>query len=1611
MKAIPAQVIDIYPGLVKSTSTTIPIEVTPADAFISVTTTSTDKATIAVSSDNDAIVVTPIKAGTVYAQVTAAKDGYETATQIFPVKIVAQIETDEYNWHGDAKIGGSGYVTMSVYSQIEKNVLYAQTDIGGAYRYDYANEYWIGLNDDASDHSSTVFDASGNFITDLAAGNGRGTTFVTAIAPDPVKKGRVYMVAGNNANNSSLLRSDDYGDHWKRFRLGVAVNGNDGSNRSTGNRLAIDPNDNSVLYYAARSNGLWKSTDFGEHWTRIVSVTTPQANNPVGYDPTFVTIDPNTPTNAAGESTHLVVGTTGDTDNTWAGTAPNRTRPYAALWETTDAGATWSEVPGQPAPGVRDQSGFVAEHVDWDANGDLVAAYAEFGMGVNSYNLEDPTNHAAYTYGSAGAPSAIGSNSNFAHDGRLYRFTFGTKADGDPVTGVNITPPNVNTREYPPLTELQAENPQQWFQRGGLGGVSVDRQTGAIVASTFHRHDRMAEEVVYYSPDGGTTWRVAHSEVVGKKDFRGYGYIDKDNGWGAAAHWAFDIKLNPFNSDEALFTTGAGFWVTRNLTAAVEPITADNQVVWGFWDDGFEETVMWNLYSPSQTKDYLYATYADWGSMSWAKDYTISPTNSLVNRESYSARQMYDTPEFDEFGDPTYRPDLAPDPTSAAQQFDVAGSRVSPSGTALGTGWYLKYKSAEKPLHGAPLGDAADPQPYLERWMNTQNMDYAGNNQKVFVFTPAGQYQNSNCSAGVISFDEGKTGTPLAVPAGITGSGGQGFACANANSGWISVTADGNTVVWSVGGQSIANTYWADVSAGPLSPVVGSHQGRQIGESEVRRIERRNPDGTPDYGDRTAWTKVNFFQQDGTTPATGNAKIFSDKVNANILYGIVSGKLYVSTDGGKNFIEKAVVGATVPAVNWNTSSHSQGGNKVQVDPFHTNAIYLAPNNAAAGLVKLTSPDNGVTWSGAKVSPGTTSLFQQVGIGIGIGTNTVPALYAVGTIADNSQWSPAPAHWGVYRSLDDGATWKRINDDEHQYGDLRALSGDSRVFGRVYLGTGTRGTRVADVNWDSQEGPVDEGYVLNIAASAPIIGVGEELNLTAALTDIWGGSSKDVTAGATFSYSVSDIEIDSLTTFHPTVSYTYVVRGSYTFTDSTGTHTLTSAPVSVEVVNVDALLPVISGTNAVGSTLTASVPAGWAASYTWLRDGQPIGHTGPSYVVADADAGKSLSVSAVVTKLGVSYTRSAKSLLINHTLKFTAKPTPKISGTAKVGKTLTAKPGSWKPSGATFSYTWYRSGVEIIGANANTYTLVGDDKGKKITVKATAAKTGYEPATSKASKASKKVAAGTLTKATPVIAGTVKVGETVTAVAGAWGPGSVTLKYQWYRSGKSISGATTDSYTLASADYKKKLTVKVTGSQAGYSTTSKTSKSKTVAAGTLSTAPTPVISGTAAVGQTLTADPGACGPGTVTLKYQWYRSGKSISKATKATLTLAAADENKLITVKVTCSRSGYTSVSQTSAPTSAVATGTLVSAVPTITGTPAVGQTLTAKPGTWTSGTVFIYQWIQDSGSGPNAIPGATKSTYKLANADAGAQVSVRITGSKAGYVPTTLDSAQVFVI
>lgn len=146
----------------------------------------------------------------------------------------------------------------------------------------------------------------------------------------------------------------------------------------------------------------------------------------------------------------------------------------------------------------------------------------------------------------------------------------------------------------------------------------------------------------------------------------------------------------------------------------------------------------------------------------------------------------------------------------------------------------------------------------------------------------------------------------------------------------------------------------------------------------------------------------------------------------------------------------------------------------------------------------------------------------------------------------------------------------------------------------------------------------------------------------------------------------------------------------------------------------------------------------------------------------------------------------------------------------------------QPAPIQLSYRWFRSGVAISGATQAKYTLTAADYGKVIKLAVTGTKTGYAAVT-KYSAGTRAVAPGVFRNVTPTIAGSAKVGQTLTANPGNWGVSGVTFTYKWYRNGATISGATQASYRLTSADKGKKITVKVTGKASRYYTATKTSR--------------------------------------------------------------------------------------------------------------------------------------------------------------------------------------------
>jgi len=266
---------------------------------------------------------------------------------------------------------------------------------------------------------------------------------------------------------------------------------------------------------------------------------------------------------------------------------------------------------------------------------------------------------------------------------------------------------------------------------------------------------------------------------------------------------------------------------------------------------------------------------------------------------------------------------------------------------------------------------------------------------------------------------------------------------------------------------------------------------------------------------------------------------------------------------------------------------------------------------------------------------------------------------------------------------------------------------------------------------------------------------------------------------------------------------------------------------VPVKSIVAGTPTITGTPTSGSTLTA-VPGDWtpaavAYSYQWFADSKPITGSTRTLKLTRGTAGKRISVT--VTGKRSTYNSasatSAQTAVVDGGL-FTG-AIVKLIGTRAVGKTLRIDPGYWGTSDVAFSYSWKRDGKTI--ATGKTYTVTKADAGKKLIGSVTGTATGFVTRT----QATSGILIGKVLTATPnpVVKGTYKVGERLTAKAGKWKPATVKLSYQWLRDGKEITGANSSTYKLKSADKRHRVSVVVTGTKSGYTSDSQWSASKKV----------------------------------------------------------------------------------------------------------------------------------------------------------------------------------------
>ena len=545
-----------------------------------------------------------------------------------------------------------------------------------------------------------------------------------------------------------------------------------------------------------------------------------------------------------------------------------------------------------------------------------------------------------------------------------------------------------------------------------------------------------------------------------------------------------------------------------------------------------------------------------------------------------------------------------------------------------------------------------------------------------------------------------------------------------------------------------------------------------------------------------------------------------------------------------------------------------------------------------------------------------------------------------------------------------------------------------------------------------------------------------------------GTDADISGATSITYTLVGADLGK----------TIKVKVSFT-DDASNPETLTSTATAAvaAAANTPATgAPAITGAAQVGQTLTAGTTAIMDANglnsvnymYQWIRvdgtDADISGATSITYTLVGADLGKTIKVTVSFTDDASNdeTLTSAATAAVSAAPNTPATGAPTITGTAQVGQTLTAvTTGIMDADGLTnvsYTYQWIRvdgTDADISGATSITYTLVGADLGKtiKVTVSFTDDASNDETLTSAATAA---VSAAPNTPATgaPTITGTAQVGQTLTAVTtgimDADGLTNVSYTYQWIRvdgTDADISGATSITYTLVGADLGKTIKVKVSFTDDASNDETLTSAATAAVSAAPNTPATgaPTITGTAQVGQTLTAVTtgimDADGLTNVSYTYQWIRvdgTDADISGATSITYTLVGADLGKTIKVTVSFTDDASNDETLTSAATAAVAAAanTPATGAPTITGTAQVGQTLTAV----TTGIMdadgltnvsYTYQWIRVDGGAETNISGATSITYTLVGADLGKTIKVKVSFTDDASNPETLTSTATAAV
>jgi len=331
----------------------------------------------------------------------------------------------EHTVFHNVAIGGGGFVTGIVFNPAQKGLIYLRTDVGGAYRLDGGAKVWAPLLDWAGQTDWNLYG-------------------IESLASDPVDPRNVYAAAGTYTNEAvstgEMLRSGDYGATWARTPLPFRFGGNE-NGRNNGERLAVDPNDDHVLFLGTRSDGLWRSPDLGVTWAKVPGFPDYDEALPAPRSPGARVYIPQ----KVGINIVLFDGRSGRRGASTPVVYAAVSTPNESLFRSTDSGATWVAVPGQPL-GLRPTR----------------AALSKSGVLYVSYGLE--------------------AGPNSMTDGAVWRL--------DTTSGA--------------WAEVTPEKPGE-ASHFGYGSVSVDaKDPDTVIVGTWSHYSPFDQ--IFRSTNGGKTW-------------------------------------------------------------------------------------------------------------------------------------------------------------------------------------------------------------------------------------------------------------------------------------------------------------------------------------------------------------------------------------------------------------------------------------------------------------------------------------------------------------------------------------------------------------------------------------------------------------------------------------------------------------------------------------------------------------------------------------------------------------------------------------------------------------------------------------------------------------------------------------------------------------------------------------------------------------------------------------------------------------------------------------------------------------------------------------------------------------------------------------------------